>query len=141
MRASVEELQTAYDTYIEKHNIHNNRERRNVSARQAFMTAARVYFTTLEIARVTKKNHATVIHATRSHETNIKFDTHYGRFFIECGSIMMGLKQTETLDEEWDLLVENAELRQQVADLRLELRDTRRELRKKKTKKKYELCD
>jgi len=137
MRATVEELQTAYEDYLTRHQIGSNRERRNVSARQAFMTAARVLYTTLEIKRATGKDHATVIHSTKMHETNIRFDKLYVDFFTECAEIINKLRGADYDNEEWDLLVENAELRQQLADLRIELRQARNALKVKK----YELCD
>lgn len=137
MRATVEELQTAYEDYLSRHQIGSSRERRNVSARQAFMVAARSLYTTLEIKKATGKDHSTVIHSTKAHETNVRFDKLYVDFFTECASIVNKLKGSDYENEEWDLLVENAELRQQLADLRMELRQARNALKVNK----YELCD
>lgn len=137
MRATVEELQTAYEDYLTRHQIGSNRERRNVSARQAFMVAARSLYTTIEIKKATGKDHSTVIHSTKAHETNVRFDKLYVDFFTECAGIIKNLKGTDYDNEQWDLLVENAELRQQLADLRTELRQARNALKIKK----YELSD
>lgn len=55
------------------------RERKHVMHRHAFMVAVRdcTKLTYAEIGRVMRKNHATVIHSLKQHETNMRFDHEY----------------------------------------------------------------
>jgi len=55
------------------------RERRQVMHRYAFMVAVRecTTLTLSETGRIIRKDHATVLHAKKQHETNMRFDTEY----------------------------------------------------------------
>ena len=120
-------LQEEYNHYIYKNHITSNRQHKNVMARFAFMVAARELFTTLEIARVTRKNHATVIHATKWHEQNLKYDRAYPRYYQDCLDIMHRLAGDRESPEA-TLARENARLIERVNNLRQELLETREKL-------------
>ena len=112
-------------------------------ARFAFMVAARELFSTIEIARVTRKNHATVIHATKGHEQNLRYDRAYPRYYQECLDIINRLGYgNETI--EVSLARENAMLIERVNNLRQQLLETREKLYIKQDEinrlKENELC-
>ena len=146
MRATILQLQEEYDNYTGHHRISPSRERRNVMARFAFMVAARDLYTTLEIARVCKKNHATIIHATKGHEMNLKFDRDYMQFFNQCCTIMDKLRGSQEEGMDWGLTKQNALLTERLQKTREELSITREKLYIMEQdmiqlKKEYELCD
>lgn len=120
-------LQEEYNQYVYANNIKDNRQHKNVMARFAFMVAARDLFTTLEIARVTRKNHATVIHATKWHEQNLRYDRAYPRYYQVCLDMMQRLGGG-TESPEQSLSRENAMLIERVNNLRQELLETREKL-------------
>tara|TARA_Y100000114_G_scaffold75036_1_gene68786 strand:+ start:173 stop:727 length:555 start_codon:yes stop_codon:yes gene_type:complete len=65
--------------YEKKNKIGKSRERKNVIHRQAFMQVARetAKLPCIKVAGILEKNHATVIHACKLHETNYRFDADY----------------------------------------------------------------
>lgn len=146
MKASVLELQEEYNHYVDIHHIQPNRQRFNVMARFAFMVAARELYTTIEIANVTNKDHATVIHATKSHEMNLRFDGTYMKLFNESCSIIEKLRGSEIGSEKWELTKHNALLQQRLNELREEMITLRNDVREKdrlieQMKNEYELSD
>ena len=120
-------LQEEYNQYVYANNIKDNRQHKNVMARFAFMVAARDLFTTLEIARVTRKNHATVIHAAKWHDQNLKYDRAYPRYYQVCLDMMQRLGGGQESPEQ-SLSRENAMLIERVNNLRQELLETREKL-------------
>lgn len=144
MRASIHSLQEEYANYLFHNRIGKSRERFNVMARFAFMVAARELYTTLEIAKVTDKNHATVIHATKGHDMNLRFDSDYARFYHQTSKMMDKLRGEELANDEWELKRQNATLQERVNKLREELLETRNLLYIKEQELKAhqdELCD
>ena len=144
MRASIHSLQEEYANYLFHNRIGKSRERFNVMARFAFMVAARELYTTLEIAKVTEKNHATVIHATKGHDMNLRFDSDYARFYHQTSKMMDKLRGEELANDEWELKRQNATLQERVNKLREELLETRNLLYIKEQELKAhqdELCD
>jgi len=146
MRATILQLQEEYDNYTTHHKITPTREQRNVMARFAFMVAARDLYTTLEIAKVCKKNHATIIHATKGHEINLKFDRNYMQFFNQCCAIMDKLRGSQEEGIDLGLTKQNALLTERLQKTREELSVTREKLYIMEQdmiqlKKEYELCD
>jgi len=144
MRASIHSLQEEYANYLFHNRIGKSRERFNVMARFAFMVAARELYTTLEIAKVTEKNHATVIHATKGHDMNLRFDSDYARFYHQTSKMMDKLRGEELANDEWELKRQNATLQERVKKLSEELLETRNLLYIKEQELKAhqdELCD
>lgn len=69
-----------WETLCQTHQVIDNRERRNVIYRHAFMSACRK-FSNLSLATIGKicggRDHATVLHAKRSHSANYMYDSTY----------------------------------------------------------------
>jgi len=121
-------LQEEYNAYVILNRIQDNRQHHNVMARFAFMVAAREIYNTLQIARVTNKNHATVIHAWKNHKTNLKFDRQYLRNYNYCTDIVDKIRDDGSTSEEITLRKENAKLLERLQNVREELQETRNEL-------------
>jgi hypothetical protein len=78
-----EELKKDYD-------IKENRERQNVRVRQAFAVALtnETGLTYSAIGNIMNKNHATIIHCRRNHESNMLYDPHYPEIYdLMCRKI------------------------------------------------------
>ncbi len=107
-------LRLEYERYVELFDIRTNRERKNVVARFAFMVSARRAFTTSAIGKVMDKNHATVIHATKAHEMNHKFDEDYRKMFEVTEAMIDGLIHSDeylSQSHRIDTVLENIKLR------------------------------
>ncbi len=144
MRASVTQLQEEYNHYLNVNSIGRSRERRNVMARFAFMVASRDLYTIMEIAKVVQKNHAVVIHATKAHEPNLRFDTEYVRFYQQTTNIIDKLRGQEQQDSSWELQKQYAATKDRLNDIRSEVVLLREEIRNKDKlikELKYELSD
>lgn len=80
------------DKYFEKINYHSAsfspRFRRDVMARNAFMTACRGVFTTHMIGESLNKSHSTVVHATKIHDSNSKFSAEYREYYMQAKKII-----------------------------------------------------
>lgn len=137
-------LQEEYDNYVIVNKIAKNREHRNVMARFAFMVAARDIYNTLQIARVMGKNHATVIHAWKNHDINVRFDKQYLRYYNQSCAIIDKIRKDEEESEEMSLRRENAKIRERLEKVREELLETRNMLYIREEEinrlKKNELC-
>ncbi len=137
-------LQEEYDNYVIFNKIAKNREHRNVMARFAFMVAAREIYNTLQIARVMDKNHATVIHAWKQHEINLKYDRQYLHYYNQSVEIVNRIRKDEEASPEYTLRKENAKLLERLQNVREELLETRNKLyiteEEVNRLKKYELC-
>ena len=74
-----------WSTIEETHDVGRNRERRNVLYRFAFFVACRELssLSLSTIGRILNKDHATVIHAMKSHESNYRFDAQYREIYTE----------------------------------------------------------
>lgn len=128
MIANEQTLQEEYNAYVILNRIQDNRQHHNVMARFAFMVAARDIYNTLQIARVTKKNHATVIHAWRNHQTNLKFDRQYLRNYNYCVDIVNKIREEGSTSEEITLRNENAKLLERLQNVREDLQETQNRL-------------
>lgn len=74
-----------WETIKESHSIGKSRHRRNVLYRHAFMVACREVsqLSLMSIGKILNKDHATVLHALRSHEQNYRFDVQYRNIYTE----------------------------------------------------------
>jgi len=138
-------LQEEYDNYVILNKIHKNREHRNVMARFAFMVAAGEIYSTLQIARVMDKNHATVIHAWKQHEMNVRYDRQYLQYYNQSCAIISKIRKDEEESPEMTLRKQNAKLMERLQNVREELLETRNKLYIREEEinrlKKYELCN
>lgn len=102
------------------HNIAKNRERKNVMFRHAFMVVAKE-LSSLSLAAVgsiLNKDHATVLHAIRQHEGNMKFIHMYSRIYKNMYMDISDLLVTD-IDyfSQAGLKEENKELRERLMKL------------------------
>ena len=88
-----------WKSIVDSHHVGINRERRNVLYRFAFFVSCRETsnLSLSIIGRIIKKDHATVLHAIRSHETNYRFDAQYREIYTEMHSCLSDIigKNTE----------------------------------------------
>jgi len=120
-------LQDFWDNYAEVNGVKNNRERHNVIHRHAFMVIARnnVNLPLQKIGKIFNRDHATVIHACKNHESNYKYDPDYRIVYDNLA-----------IDVE-DLLLENGIVpktisnQESVSDVHYKFLNVSRRLRKK----------
>ena len=75
----IREFKEFWEDYCLKMGVEDNRQRKNIIHKHAFLKIMKDV-TTLSLAdigSVLNKDHATVLHAARGHETNYKFDVNY----------------------------------------------------------------
>lgn len=88
-----------WETLCQTHNISNNRQRRNVIYRHAFMTACRK-FSNLSLGTIGKicegRDHATVLHAQRCHSPNYMYDTTYRNAYDAISNSLIEILDTHT---------------------------------------------
>ena len=79
-----------WSTIEETHDVGRNRERRNVLYRFSFFVACREVsnLSLSTIGRILNKDHATVIHALKNHESNYRFDAQYREIYTEIHSCL-----------------------------------------------------
>jgi hypothetical protein len=102
----------------------DNRIRANVIIRHSFFVAAR-QLTSLslsEIASILNRDHASVIHAIKNHDSNLKYLPHYANVFSD---IVKGLKSMLSYEAD----VYSASNIDKISDLRLRLIDLSQKLR------------
>lgn len=108
-----------------RYEFKDNRERPNVIIKHAFFTACREV-TSLPLASIgsiLNKDHATVLHATRNHEMNMKFSREYVRIYEEA---KVGLKHVLGIGDirlEVENLYSLNELRNRLIEISARLRD------------------
>lgn len=86
----MEELAQLLEEYYETIGVipNNTRQEDQVFARSAMMVAMRQYMTLHQIGRIFARNHASVHHAVKNHETNHNWSSMY-RFFYETAKQML----------------------------------------------------
>jgi len=77
------QLKDYWRKIVEIHNVAPNRQRKNVMFRHAFFVVTKQLsgLSLQAIGRLLSKDHATVLHAVRQHETNMKFDSMYRKIY------------------------------------------------------------
>jgi len=109
-------LAVFWNTHAQKYNIKNTRERINVIHKHSFFHIARNN-TTLSLASiggVLGKDHATVLHACRQHESNYKYDPSYRvvyddmfvnmeDYLLENGVVPQSVHKTFDVDDVRDI--------------------------------------
>ena len=86
-----------YWATIEKsHSIGKSREQRNVLYRHAFFVACRnvTQLSLKSIGKVLDKDHATVLHALKQHETNLRFCSQYQNIYTEIYECLNDIIET-----------------------------------------------
>jgi len=124
-------VRSFWESYALKHNVKNNRERHNIIHKHAFFHIIRTN-TSLSLAKIggiMGKDHATVLHAYRNHETNYRFDADYRLtydnmsveiedFLVENGVIPKGIHPTtsEISDVHFKLIDVSRRLREKIKE-------------------------
>jgi FtsZ-binding cell division protein ZapB len=114
------QLAQYWEEIKDSENVQDNRERRNVMFRHAFMVSARQnsVLSLNEVASVMNKNHATVIHAQRQHDSNLRFDDLYRYAFSRIDGAMREMFMEDIEVGAYDgLKGENKALRKRIAEL------------------------
>tara|TARA_R100000951_G_scaffold28045_1_gene24082 strand:+ start:2128 stop:2700 length:573 start_codon:yes stop_codon:yes gene_type:complete len=83
-------LSDYWKTISETHDVRNNRERRNVIYRHAFFAAARSLssLSLQSLGKILDRDHATVLHACRIHDSNYHYDKTYRSIFDSIANSM-----------------------------------------------------
>lgn len=76
---SLDMIRSFWFTYSKRHEVKNNRERQNIVHKHAFFVIVRenTALSLASIGSVMGKDHATVLHACRNHESNYRYDPDY----------------------------------------------------------------
>lgn len=79
----IREFKNFWDEYCKDHGVVDNRQRKNIIHKHAFLTILKEssMLSLADIGSILNKDHATVLHAHKSHETNYKFDVNYRIIF------------------------------------------------------------
>lgn len=127
-------LANFWKTHSHEHSVINDRQRRNIIHKHSFFHIAREN-TTLSlssIGAVLGKDHATVLHACRNHESNYKYDPTYRfihddmfiameDYLIEYGivpkSVHTNTKVSNIRDVHFKLLSVSRRLREKIKDM------------------------
>lgn len=83
----IEEVKKDYAIYKEMKEIQDNRQRLNVVKKYAYINACKSLLGSSDLGRIIGCNHATVLHAWKTHDTNRKYSKDsekYEEFFDEC---------------------------------------------------------
>jgi hypothetical protein len=77
------QLEEYWKQIVRTHGLDDSRNRRNVVYRHAFMVAAKEIsgLTFKAIGNLLHRDHASVIHAQKSHEANMRFDKNYAKVY------------------------------------------------------------
>lgn len=73
-----------YQRYLAEHKVTSSRERSNVMYRNAYSVALLDYYGPSECARITNRDHSTIIYSRKMHQTNMTFDSTYINAFKHC---------------------------------------------------------
>lgn len=94
--------------------IENNRHQRNVMFRHAFLVACRIHsaLPITGIAKIMGRHHATLIHAEKNHESNLRFNRTYAHAFKRISNTLEEMFLTDVDYENYNgLKGENRALR------------------------------
>jgi predicted RNase H-like nuclease (RuvC/YqgF family) len=101
-------------------NIEDNRHQRNVMFRHAFLVSCRMH-SALPIAAISSimgKHHATLIHAEKNHESNLRFNKTYSYAFKRISNTMEEMFLSDVdVDHQKGLKGENKALRKRLMEI------------------------
>jgi hypothetical protein len=78
------DLSIDYNNYCAEFKVSESRERRSVMFRSAYAVVLLDYFGPSAIARIIGRDHSTIIHARKNHESNLRYDSDYIRSYGIC---------------------------------------------------------
>jgi hypothetical protein len=110
--------------YSKKYNFEDNRARPNVTIKHAFFVACREVtgFAYSAIGDVINKDHATVLHACRNHESNIHFLPSYHKIYNEIKNNLQSLLDKGEIRRDVDEIFELNVLRSRLIETSSKLR-------------------
>ena len=114
------QLTEYWDDLVKENKIENNRHHNNVMYRNAFMMASREYSSLgiTDIARILERHHATVIHAQKYHESNLRFSKTYRNAYRRISSHLADMFILEADFSEFNgLKDENKQLRDRLMNM------------------------
>ena len=123
---TIMDLRNAYFERIGYANYNfQSHKREDVFARNAFMCACSKAFTLSSTAGAFEKNHSTVVHANKSHSSNLKFSPQYRDYYQEALNIVREYSGDVTDNEDIQpahfLRVEMASLKQEIVSTKKEV--------------------
>ena len=110
--------------YSKKYEFEDNRARTNVTLKHAFFVACREVtgFAYAAIGNIINKDHATVLHACRNHESNINYLASYHKIYNEIKNNLEVLLDKGELQKEADEIFELNVLRSRLIETSSKLR-------------------
>lgn len=114
------QLTEYWNDLVRENKIEDNRHQKNVMFRNAFMMASREYSSLgiTDISRILERHHATVIHAQKHHESNLRFSKTYRNAYRRISSHLADMFILEADFSEFNgLKDENKQLRDRLMNL------------------------
>ena len=114
------QLTEYWNELTKESNIEDNRHQKNVMYRNAFMMAAREFSSLgiTDISRIVDRHHATVIHAQKHHDSNIRFSKIYRNAYHRISSHLADMFILEVDFSEYNgMKDENNQLRNRLMNL------------------------
>ena len=118
--SQMQQLKEYWKELCDQESIQDNRHQRNVMYKHAFLVASREASTLsiTELGLVIGKHHATVIHATKNHESNMRFNQIYRTAYNQILSTLSDMMFVDLDFEEYKgLKEENRRLRVRLMSL------------------------
>jgi len=115
-----EQLEEYWEDLTKKERIGNNRYQRNVMFRHAFSVAAREAsrLSLQQLGKVIGRDHATVLHACKNHESNMKFSSIYRQAYTHIASTLSDMLLADlNFEEYYGLRDENKKLRNRLMEM------------------------
>lgn len=114
------QLTEYWNDLVRENKIEDNRHQKNVMFRNAFMMASREYSSLgiTDISRILGRHHATVIHAQKHHESNLRFSKLYRNAYHRISSHLADMFILEVDFSEYNgLKDENKQLRERLMNM------------------------
>ena len=112
--SQLEQLKSYWKELCKEEKLVDNRHQRNVMFRHAFLVAVREVSSLgiTDIGQIIGKHHATVIHATKNHDSNMRFNSIYRQAYVRILSTISDMMLIDLDYEEYNgLRDENRKLR------------------------------
>jgi phosphoglycerate-specific signal transduction histidine kinase len=120
LRSQESQLTEYWNTLVEEERIQDNRHQRNVMFRHAFLVAASEHSSLgiTPIARIIGRHHATLIHAKKFHESNLRFNNTYKSAYRRISSNLSDILMSDiSMGDYQGYREENKALRQRLIEL------------------------
>jgi hypothetical protein len=117
-------LKRFWEEYSRKVGFTDNRRRENIVIKHAFMVVARKLTgcSLSEIGKILNKDHATVVHANKNHEGNMKFLPSYSIVYKEIDYNLKKMLDYKELENELVQMDDVLELRERIMSVTKRLR-------------------